>query len=306
MHRTGTTRLQDRLAEGRAALADQGLRYPGEGKNHQDLAWALHRGRAGAAEARRLLDDGAPEAPRLVVLSGEDFFIHQDLTWARRLARDLPVSVRVYLRRQDDWLNSWYNQHVKWPFDRAKSRMGPRRFLRRIDDVHWLDFETVLGRWADALGEANVEVKVVERGGVEDVSADFLDRIGADPARLPDENARANDSLPVHVLEIARHMGVYDMDNGERNRLNEALRKALAHHATQAKTVFSVKDRNALLDRYEAGNAAVARRFLGRETLFLKPRPDPDEPHFTFPDLDRQTLLREWIAPLVRELARRP
>ncbi|MEM6441852.1 MAG: hypothetical protein AAF763_19425 [Pseudomonadota bacterium] len=304
MHRTGTTWLQDRLAGGRAALAARGVRYPGREANHQALAWALRRGEAGPQDARRLLLQGAPERPRLSVLSAEDFFTHRDLEWVRRLAQEGPTSVRVYLRRQDDWLNSWYNQHVKWPFDRRLSQAGPEDFLERIDRFHWLDFEATLSRWADALGDDGVEVAVVEPGGVEDVAADFLARLEIDPSALPEGEARANESLPAHALEIARHMGLHDLDAAARIRLNGALRRGLSAHATPARTVFSVARRNEILDRFEAGNAAVARRFLGRETLFRQPRPNPDEPHFEFPEIDRQTLLRDWIAPVMQELAR--
>ena len=47
IHRTGTTGLQRCLAANRDALRAQGKCYPGKGNetNHQDMAWALHRGK---------------------------------------------------------------------------------------------------------------------------------------------------------------------------------------------------------------------------------------------------------------------
>jgi capsular polysaccharide export protein len=305
MHRTGSTDLQIFLERNRAALAAAGVRYPGEGRNHQDLAWALFRGDAKGADVAALLPR---EGDGTTVLSAEDFFIHQDLGWLKAVRKRAEVRVRVYLRRQDDWLNSWYNQHVKWPFHRRKSQMSPKRFLATMDDFHWLDFEATLGRWAHALGEEAVEIAPVERGfaaegQVEDVIADFVARLGLSGAGLERPASRHNESMPVHCLELARHMGLHDMSPKARMRMNEALKKGLAPHATEARTVFSPAQRNAVLDRFEASNRAAARRFLGREALFLAPRPGPEEPWWEMPEMDRRTLLRDWIRPVMRALA---
>lgn len=305
MHRTGSTDLQILLEGNRAALAARGVAYPGAGRNHQDLAWALIRGEAGGREVAATLDPAA----RVTVLSAEDFFIHRDLKWLEAAKARTEVRVRVYLRRQDDWLMSWYNQHVKWPFHRRKSKMSPERFLDAIDDFHWLDFDATLARWEAALGPGAVEIAPVERGfgaagQVEDVVADFLARLGlAGDAGVVREVSGYNDGLPPHVLEIARHLGLFEMGPRARLRVNEALREGLKDKATPARTVFPPDRRNAVLDRFEAGNRAVARRFLAREALFLGPRPGPDEPFFALPEMDRETLLREWIAPVVKALA---
>ena len=117
-----------------------------------------------------------------VVLSGEDFAIHQDLGWLAAVAARVDTRAVFYLRRQDHWVMSWYNQHVKWPFDRAKSRMDPQAFLATLEDFHWLDYERLLGRWSAVLGPERVGVAVLEKGQVEDATADFLARLGDRPA----------------------------------------------------------------------------------------------------------------------------
>ena len=57
-----------------------------------------------------------------------------------------------------------------------------------------------------------------------------------------------------------------------------------------------------MLARFEASNRAAARRFLGREALFLEPPPGPDAPYWRFPELSRDALLDDWIAPVIRAL----
>lgn len=304
IHRTGSTSLQGFLAANRAGLAAQGIAYPGEGPNHQDFAWAVLRGDAGARQARALAEGAEAAGARLCVLSAEDFAQHRDLGWVRALAERWETSAALYLRRQDDWLNSWYNQHVKWPFDKVKSRLSPFAFLDRIEDFFWIDYDALLDRWAQALGAERLRPAVVEPGQVTDVTADFCALAGIDAEPLAPA-PRVNDSLPPHVLEIARHLGLHEMPPGMRRRVNKALVAGLAPMGGRARTVFPPEARLRVLERFEESNAAVARRWFARDRLFLAPPPAPEEPWARMPEMDRERLLRDWVAPVVRELARR-
>ena len=223
IHRTGTTSLQRTLARNRAALLAQGVAYPGEAPNHQALAWELVRGQSGAREVLALVE--ARRRARRVVLSGEDFAIHEDLGWLAAVAARHDVRVVIYLRRQDHWLMSWYNQHVKWPFDRAKSRMDRRPSSPRSRTSTGSTTSGCSAAGARCSGEERVGAAVLEKGQVEDATADFLARAGIDPAGLELDAERANDSLPVHMLEIARHLGLHELKGGKRTRVLNALRE---------------------------------------------------------------------------------
>jgi hypothetical protein len=85
-------------------------------------------------------------------------------------------------------------------------------------------------------------------------------------------------------------------------RLLEAIRTGLADKAPAAATVYSPEERNRILDRFADSNRRVAREFLARDALFLEPPPASDAPHYRFPDLPPNILIREWMAPVVREL----
>ncbi len=301
IHRTGTTSLQSYLANHRTVLPTYGVTYPGTERNHQPLAWHLKQRRCTAADVETLIHG----AKGIAVLSAEDFCIHTDLSWVKELSERYDVHVIFYLRRQDHWLMSWYNQHVKWPFDRHKSMMGKSEFLDSIGDFHWLDFAALLDRWVAVLGTANVSAAVVEPGQVENVIEDFASRIGISYEELPAEIHRTNDSLPVHLLEVARNLGLYDLSQKGRVRLITALRTGLAHKAQSATTVYSADERNGVLKCYEHSNRLVAERVFGRSALFLEPAPRPDAPYYDFPAISREELLQEWITPVIKELAER-
>ena len=300
IHRTGTTSLQWFLAENRAALAGHGILYPGEARNHQPLCWALHRGDSAASAIRGLAAE-LPDA-RMMILSAEDFCVHKKTDWLSELAGMFDTRAVFYLRRQDHWMMSWYNQHVKWPFSKRISRMDKSSFLGCIDEFHWLDYSALTGRWSKALGNGRVSAAVLEKGQVADVVEDFFNRLDISRDGFSFDVPRRNDSMPVHVLEIARHLGLFDLPPKSRTRLIRALKAGLADKEQPARTVFSPDERHRILKRFESSNREAARSLFGRSELFCEAPPSPDDPWFDFPDLSRSELLGGWIAPVIREL----
>ena len=272
IHRTGTTGLQRGLAANRDRLTAQGKCYPFDGTNHQDIAWALHRGKMNGKQLVKKLAPYAGESH--IILSGEDFCIHRDLGWLAPLKDVYDVEAIVYLRRQDHWVMSWYNQHVKWPFSRRHSVMTPKEFLGCLDEFYWLDFNAMLGLWADALGRDKVRVRVIEKGQVTDAIADFLSLAGIDGSRLEMAEALQNDSLPTEMLEYVRAAGMYDIKNPERVAIIGFLQAAAKSAGCNARTLYTAVERLEILDRFAESNAAAGHFWFGRDNLFLEGPPD--------------------------------
>lgn len=272
IQRTGTTGLQRALAANRERLAALGLCYPFEKTNHQNIAWRIRRG---AMTGARLAKKLAPYAglPH-IVLSAEDFCVHTDLDWLPAIQQSRDVEAIVYLRRQDHWLMSWYNQHVKWPFSRRHSTMTPREFLGSIEEFHWLDFDRLLDRWDAALGPGRLTVRIVETGQVSDTVSDFLHHVGIEARSLDIADAQQNDSLPPEMLEFARRAGMYDLSGAARATVIRLLQEAGRTAGCAARTLYTAAERQGVLARYAATNSAVARHWFGRDELFREGPPD--------------------------------
>ena len=253
IHRTGTTGLQRGLAANRERLKAQGKCFPFKGTNHQDIAWGLHRGKMSGKGLVKQLDPYAGEGH--IILSGEDFCIHRDLGWLAPLKAIYDIEAIVYLRRQDHWLMSWYNQHVKWPFSKRHSVMTPQEFMGCLDEFHWLDFGKMLGLWEDALGREKVHVRVIEKSQVTDAIGDFFALTGIDGAKLEMTGALQNDSLPTEMLEYVRSAGMYEIKNPERVAIIEFLQAAAKSAGCNAKTLYTATERQGILDRFAASNA---------------------------------------------------
>ena len=301
IHRTGTSSLQDLLASNRKALLQRGILYPGDTKNHQQLAWAIKCGEAKSSDVLRLIQKDT-DLYKIAILSAEDFCIHKNLSWLKEVSDQVSTSVHFYLRRQDHWVMSWYNQHIKWPFDKWKSQMSPCEFLECIDEFYWIDFHKLIQRWESILGRDAVHVSVLEKGQVEDVTEDFIRHIDSNMGELPSPAKRANNSMPVHLLEITRHLGLHGMSSAQRMRLIGALRNALPAPPNLPITVYSSDQRNLILERFATSNRQVALERFQREDLFFESAPKASDPFFTFPEISRQEYTRQWIKPITDQL----
>lgn len=272
IQRTGTTGSQRALAANRERLAALGVCYPFEKTNHQVIAWRIRRGTMNGARLVRKLEPYS--GSRHIVLSGEDFCTHTDLGWIEPLKQRYDVDAIVYLRRQDHWLMSWYNQHVKWPFSKRHSVMSPHEFLACVEEFHWLDYGRMLALWEQALGHAGLTVRVVEPGQVSDTTGDFLDYLGIDRSALEIDHSSQNDSLPPEMLEFARRAGMHALSRGARADIIRLLQQIARLAGCSARTLYTAAERDGILDRFEASNGIVASRWFNRERLFLEAPPD--------------------------------
>ena len=305
VHRTGSTSIQQWLHRNRNALLEQGFLYPFAGVNHNDLARLVTTD--SAAFQRRLhelVDRATRSEAHTVILSAEDFSWLPRPGDLARLGKVFDVRVLCYVRRQDEWLESWYNQHVKWPWNRATSALTPEAFFAGRQGYHWIDYARTLERWRAVFGGSAITVRpfdeVQSAGSVID---DFAELCGIDPSRLNVPQVGDNASVSAPSLMLLRLLRLIDKPPAQRTELVRLVRATFDDRDAHAERhVLSPARRRAVVAEYEASNAAVARTYLGREdgVLFTDPLPadDPSPPQIALPAADE---FREEIAlPLVR------
>ena len=140
--KTGSTAIQRFLFENREALRERAMLYPDanlRGYGHHDLAfllsggypaWAIPQPKPLAEIAAELRAAGADHGGS-IVLSSENFYLFPAPTALRALLNSTGASIGrqigiiVYVRRQDDAHESWYNQTVK-----AQGGDSRHRYLR--------------------------------------------------------------------------------------------------------------------------------------------------------------------------------
>lgn len=219
MHKTGSTSLQRFFVRNRAILKVMGIDYPkaynANGKllpKHNDLFQAISHEKdfgtahpvLGASSAR--VDQLARriEANRITVLSAEGFS-GESPAFAEAFAPlrgRFEIKVICFLRRQDDWAQSFYKQMVQ-----SREVREARTFEAFLDGESTrkhLDYLQLLNWWAGALGEQAIRVEIY-RPGIQ-VLPTFLRACGLPKslAWLPFSRGIQNRSLAAGFIERIR------------------------------------------------------------------------------------------------------
>ncbi|MBR1634520.1 MAG: hypothetical protein IJ682_05590 [Lachnospiraceae bacterium] len=307
--KTGTTAIQRFLPMNREILNRWDYDHPlmpfhfprmGDGRNahfltlwNDDSKWAKRwdKGFAVIKEAAERFGHIIMSDEVLWAAGAQDGFWERVTDGFSRTGVELVIV--VYLRRQDEMAESHWNQMVK---GKPKLSQGFSEFVTagEYEASFPLEYDKGLDRIASFVGKDNIIVRAYEAGQFIEGSlfADFLDAVGLS---LTDEYAFpehvVNTRLPENVVEIKRLINTVDSykDAEVPNYFREVIRQAygleMLNEIPKHKVGrFSAEERRSFMERFEPGNAYVAREYLHRATGRLfeeepKPLPkyEPDE-----------------------------
>lgn len=297
--KTGSTSIQNFLAQNRAALRVRGLLYseaPGVRSHSGLVAYSLDDDRHDSTREvlgvprrvpldtfRQRLSEGLE---REVVASGTRVVLLSNELLATRLRRPTEIArlkglcdrlaretrVIVYLRNQTDFFASRYT-NVVWE---GGTRDFDFRASRTIGD-----YERLLDRWSDAFGKENLVVRRFEPAEFPagDVIGDFARVIGLDISGL-DLPARANPSLDAESLAFLRAMN-RRLPPGLAARVQPfrgAIVRVLQRRRGGKKFAIPREVAKRIADVYRDSNARVAREYFGSGPLFSPPVLVSDSP----------------------------
>jgi capsular polysaccharide export protein len=312
--KTGTTAIQHFLAANRGVLRSMGVLYPDirnkgvclGATDHNLVVWALigkispigvpFQDFLESVEAELRQDP----ALHTVILSSESFlgephiwdFDSEDV-WRQanrekiqtlhRLLQGHEVTILVYLRRQDYWVNSAFNHIIK--IEGLLGRCLYSDIQQLIEHLApRLDYAQELRAWSEHFGRDAMVVRPYEKSQLVDGDAvsDFMVRTGLSDfgSRFvrPDYQESRNLGLPRDVLEVKRILNRVPKTKPEERVLIWALQK-IGTEMPPAKPewdfLLTSSARCALIERYASANREVAECYLatGTGALFRDPLP---------------------------------
>ena len=295
------------------ALLTRGIFHPMRIARHFALFNAIFAGRRTVKEvAQDLLTRAAkhPHEVRSIVLSDEDVCMRTDLSVLAEFRKHFDVKVVFALRRQDLWLESWYLQNIKWQWNKSLSHLSLDDFMARADEFHWVRYDHLLTHLDSLFGQENVLPYVFEKSQMPGGPvAAFCDRIGLTDLTGLTPAPHVNSSHSPSIAEFVRLLPLDEAPDKYRARLEAAIKGVDQQLAVTAgdhsALLMDHATRTAVMAAHAHGNANVARRYFGRDDLFLEPLPAPDAPlaQMQLPP-DSATLMRDYVAPMIRGLIR--
>ncbi len=318
MPKTGTTAIQNFLSDNSEALKKHGICFPDFGLRYSRVGLPRNGHflvKVKMSDSGNLCEDAAYADYQSVLNRLEDLSHHYDQIilsdedlwrskrelpefWCR-LKKDLKnqgldLCILVYLRRQDNFVQSIYRQKVK----RFKTTLSFHDFLEDFDRVYPLDYYSYMAMLSNCVGKENLMIRIYEReqylGKEHNLFSDFLNIFSLS---LEDgfeiKNQLYNLSQSDTRLELQRALS--PLPKPYKNKiLMEALYSFPEDGTELEKTsFFKPGEQSAYLAGFSESNARLARDYLGREnSVLFYNETDMDLPEYS---LNTEELIRETI-----------
>ena len=329
-NKTGSTSIQQNLALNADRLRDRGILYPYDPAapytqrwQHVPLAAAVPGNRIGWLSPKKAKTKGAAwdslsrvldaSACDTLILSSEGFggmtMKAPQIRWLQERFSGYDITVINYIRRQDAYLLSAYQQRIK--------AGGTARFdFKMHETMPALRFDRRLALWREAFGAQKVIVRPFERRfwPEGELCFDFLETIDADRRGITPASP-ANDGLDYRAVELMRQLNLKNADTRKRDKsgfhqrrktylaLAKSLEAYLPDGFEKQKLMLSAEEANMLRRHYRDSNeAALAGTGISADDFF-PPVPESREARLPPNRLPQRMLLQLTAALAAAEPA---
>lgn len=292
--KTGTSSIQEFLRKNEEELRRNRCSYALAGRQfnaHHPIA-SLFLGHEKAwvdpCEAddirARMRGELASDEYDTVIISSEVFYYANRLDELREFFADCDLQFVLFLRRQDEWLESVYRQDLKV----GESDLDVESFLERRSGEG--DYLHRVEKWSAAIGRENVRLELFRpaAAGIP-LQQRFLEACGVAWSERYEVTPPSNLALNQDCLEFLRFVPDRPRYGSRYVDLMDLLVQYTSEHADDMATskVFSPQQRIGILEKFKDSNAKLAERYFGRYDgkLFDQPEPDPEELWRAYPGL---------------------
>lgn len=311
--KTATTTLQAFFADNRQWLAGHGVFYPQCPPEHpiqsqhrflvEPLAGLQAPFPASLPEwdfMRRQIE----AAPQKNVLISEEVFWHlferrseqkpEILEWIKGQLGSHQIKIVCYLRRQDKWIESWFNQLTKTDVNHY-SRMNYAEFINAYENQGMLDYNKAMDPWAKVFGEKNLIVRSFEKGSFEqgDIIHDFMSIFKVDKLEGVVRPKDQQVSLANSACEISNIFNGTPRAREFKPKFMEIVRE-FDEHVDDRRRFTSKEIAEATLRRHSVSNQKLAKRFKVKLPSFFDLSMS-DYERGEYPGLSSQELARFMI-----------
>lgn len=299
--KTGSTVIQKTLQKNKRSLKNEDIHYLGR---YRKLARKMRTISDVDPQLNQSLCDAITKDIKNIEYSAESSFIisNEKFTGDKMIgykntgviakslfeitkSLDLDVYIIVYLRRQDEFFESTYQQKVY-----SGETCTFEQFLNKVGkfDFHW---DSLLESYADVFGKNKIIVNRYHKTylpGVNSLIQNFGEVIGSDFLKTYENSLTENPGLTRDVVEITRITNSF-LNKREKKQIRDLLKSVNSKNVFQKYDYFNPQLRTEYLSRYEETNAKVARRYFNNPSGTLFPPIEQNRKHKEYPGLNTET-----------------
>ena len=278
-YKTGSTTLQNFFKSNRESLLKNGIFYPEfldevgyyDLRNGNSYPLAIDdnecedRAIAGLSNYFKQHD--------VILISSEDLWGSERKKEKLMKLKSIGAKIRliIYLRRQDEYLNSLYNQLIK-----QDCKFVYDGEWETAVSWHHADYDKEINIIEGVIPRENICIRVYDRDKLDgnDICTDFLRFVGISEKQSFCYGEGTNDSLSDAYRNIKMLCNnvlndkVGDWPDPLGYRLTDALIQTDKKIKRRKSSMFSKAERIAIMKKYEPGNKNIAQRFFNRDRLF--------------------------------------
>lgn len=221
-----------------------------------------------------LIEEAKNSSCKKIIISSEDFpGVTEDEIkniYIDELGKYFDINVIVYLRRQDEYLESWNAQLIKT----GTFTSDIYSLKNQLSSKGLFDYYSMIEKWSKYIGKQNIHVKVYEKGQFfkQNIFNDFMtifDILEIEGFQFPPKDP--NPSLTIDQILLIK--AFYNADCSR--FLDNIIKKPFNFDIGSSKNILSPSERTDLILEYDELNKKVANTFLQRkdEKLFYNPLP---------------------------------
>ncbi len=274
IEKTGTSAIQYHLYANRELLKNHDIYYPETGlwhdKSHHGFAFALFEiGAWGVNQPKEamlkdLIDEYHASDCNNIIISSEilrSFYKNKNAKWFFEEIKAVvnEIKIIVYLRRQDKWLASLYNQNIKDPVTKYSNSF--ESFVEKMHDEG--DYSKLIEGWGTILNKEDLIIKLYNDKKVDNRQfvADFIYDLTQSEAVFESflwRDDPVNLSLNDFQLELIRYLNEYKSLSLEQRRdiNNFIVQKFRLEESSKLPPIQHISQN--ILDRYKESNSRLA------------------------------------------------
>ena len=186
--------------------------------------------------------------------------------------KNYEFKIIAFIRRQDEYLESQYNQHIKTHNFWNLYSNDILAFYKEKKQL--FNFDLILDRWAKYVGEDNIKLKVYKKNN--NSVSEFLEILGINDKPIFDNAKEFNSKLDSKALDFMRIANKYEIEKrtAKQNYTLIKLIEDVLGELDKPTRLLNNKEANQIMEDFKNENITLSNKYLKGDCSWCLPNSD--------------------------------